>query len=65
MPVAAVLELLLGLLQAAPEVVHLITAAQSNNGIVPAAAITAIFNKYGLDRAVFAAAIAAAQASGK
>ena len=65
MPVAAVLELLMGLLQAAPEVVNAITAAQATGGIVPAATIAAIFSKYGLDRAVFAAAIAKAEAAGK
>jgi hypothetical protein len=65
MPVAQVLELLMGLLQAAPEIVNAITAAQGTNGIVPAATITAIFNKYGLDRAVFASAIATAAAAGK
>jgi len=45
--------------------VNAITAAQGTNGIVPAATITAIFNKYGLDRAVFASAIATAAAAGK
>jgi len=65
MPVADVLQLLLGFLAAAPEVVNAITAAQSTNGIVPAATITSIFNKYGLDRAVFSAAIAQAAAVGK
>jgi hypothetical protein len=64
MPVAEVLQLLMGLLQAAPEVVNAITAAQGNNGVVPPATITAIFNKYGLDRAVFSAAIATAAAAG-
>ena len=64
MPVAAVLELLMGLLQAAPEVVNLITAAQATGGVVPTASIAAILTKYGIDRAVFVAAIANAQAKG-
>lgn len=64
MSVAEVLQLLMGLLQAAPEVVNAITAAQSNNGVVPPATITAIFSKYGIDRAVLAAAIANAAAAG-
>jgi hypothetical protein len=65
MPVAEVLELLMGLLQAAPEVVNAITAAQGTAGVVPAATIAAIFNKYGLDRAVFQNAITVAAAAGK
>jgi hypothetical protein len=65
MPVSEVLQLLLGLLAAAPEVVNAITAASGTGGVVPAATITGIFSKYGLDRAVFAAAIASAQAAGK
>jgi hypothetical protein len=65
MPVSEIVTLLLGLLQAAPELVNAITGAQSTNGVVPAATITAIFNKYGIDRAVFAAAIANSAAAGK
>jgi hypothetical protein len=65
MPVSEIVSLLLGLLQAAPALVNEITAAQGNNGIVPAANIQAIFQKYGLDRAVFSAAIASSAAAGK
>lgn len=65
MPVAQIVELLLGLLSAAPQLVNAITAAQGTNGIVPPETITAIFSKYGIDRAVFAAAIAQSQAAGK
>jgi hypothetical protein len=65
MPVSEIVTILLGLLQAAPELVNAITSAQSTNGIVPAATIQAIFTKYGVDRAVFAAAIANSAAAGK
>jgi hypothetical protein len=65
MPVSEIVTLLLGLLQAAPEVVSLITSAQTTNGIVPPSAIATIFSKYGIDRAVFAAAIAQSAAVGK
>jgi len=65
MPVAQIVELLLGLLNAAPELVNAITAAQGTNGVVPPATITAIFSKYGIDRAVFQAAIATSAAAGK
>jgi hypothetical protein len=65
MPVSEIVTILLGLLNAAPALVNEITAAQGNNGIVPAANIQAIFTKYGVDRAVFSAAIANASAAGK
>jgi hypothetical protein len=65
MPVSEIVTILLGLLNAAPALVNEITAAQGNNGIVPAANIQAIFAKYGVDRAVFATAIANAAAAGK
>jgi hypothetical protein len=65
MPVAEIVQLLLGLLSAAPELVNAITAAQGTNGVVPATTIAAIFSKYGIDRAVFAAAIAQSAAAGK
>jgi hypothetical protein len=65
MPVAELVTILMGLLQAAPEIVTAITSAQSTNGVVPAATIQAIFTKYGVDRAVFATAIANAAAAGK
>jgi hypothetical protein len=66
MPVSEVVTILLGLLQAAPDLVNAITAAQASpNGTVPAGTITAIFSKYGVDRAVLAAAIANAAAQGK
>jgi hypothetical protein len=64
MPVAEVLQLLLGLMNALPELTNAITAAQAT-GTVPAATIQAIFSKYGLDRAVLASAIASATAAGK
>jgi hypothetical protein len=64
MPVAQIVELLLALLQAAPELVNAITAAQGS-GVVPPATIAAIFSKYGIDRAVFAAAIAQSASVGK
>jgi hypothetical protein len=64
MPVSEVVTLLLGLLQAAPELVNAITAA-GTGGVVPAATIQAIFTKYGVDRAVFANAIAVSAAAGK
>jgi hypothetical protein len=64
MPVTEVITLLLGLLQAAPELVNAVTAA-GTSGVVPAATIQGIFTKYGVDRAVFAAAIANSVAAGK
>ena len=65
MPVAQIVELLLGLLSAAPELVNAITGAQGTNGIVPPATIAAIFSKYGIDRAVFQNAINTATVAGK
>jgi hypothetical protein len=65
MPVEQVIQILMALLQAAPDVVNLITAARATNGIVPAEQIAQIFNKYGIDRAVFVASIATAKAAGK
>jgi hypothetical protein len=65
MPVTELVTILLGLLQAAPALVNEITAAQASGGIVPAANITAIFSKYGIDRAVLSAAIANAAVAGK
>ena len=65
MPVAEAVTLLLGLLQAAPELVNAITAAQGTGGVIPPATISAIFNKYGIDRAVFQNAITAAAGTGK
>lgn len=65
MPVAEALQLLLGLTGALPELINAITAAQSTGGIVPPATIQALFTKYGIDRAVFTAAIAKAEAAGK
>jgi hypothetical protein len=65
MPVSEIVTILMGLLQAAPELVTAITSAQTTNGVVPAATITAIFNKYGIDRAVLSASIATAAAAGK
>jgi hypothetical protein len=65
MPVSEIVTLLLGLLQAAPELVNAITSAQGTNGVVPPATIAAIFTKYGIDRAVFQNAINVAEAAGK
>jgi Mrp family chromosome partitioning ATPase len=66
MPVSEAIAILLGLLQAAPALLNEITAAQASpGGVVPAAAIAALFSKYGVDRAVLAAAIANAAAQGK
>lgn len=65
MPVSEIVTILMGLLQAAPDLVNAITSAQSNNGVVPASTITGIFSKYGIDRAVLSAAIANAAAQGK
>jgi hypothetical protein len=66
MPVTEIVQILLGLLNAAPQLVNAITAAQASpDGIVPAATISAIFSKYGIDRAVLSAAIANAAAQGK
>ena len=66
MPVSEIVTILMGLLQAAPELVNAITVAQSSpTGTVPPATITAIFSKYGIDRAVLSAAIANAAAAGK
>lgn len=65
MPVSEIVTLLLGLLQAAPELVNAITSAQGTGGVVPPATIAAIFTKYGIDRAVFQNAINVAAAAGK
>jgi hypothetical protein len=65
MPASELVTILLSLLQAAPDILNEITAAQSTGGVVPAANITAIFSKYGVDRAVLSAAIATASAQGK
>lgn len=65
MPVAEIVQLLLGILSAAPELVNAITSAQGTNGVVPPTTIANIFAKYGIDRAVFAAAIAQSAAAGR
>lgn len=64
MPTIEVVNLLASLLQAAPALLNAITAA-GGTGTIPATTVADIFTKYGIDRAVFAAAIAKAEAAGK
>jgi hypothetical protein len=61
---ALILELLEGLLQAAPEILALFNQASSGVA-VSQGDVSAIMSKYAIDRAVFAAAIAASEASTK
>lgn len=63
MTAAVILEILNGLLGAAPELLALFQTAQSKPGtVVPSTDVQAILAKYGIDRAVFVAAIATAEA---
>jgi len=65
MTLTAALAILQALMSAAPEVLALIQSAQASGGNVSEADIQAILTKYGVDRVVFASAIAAAKAAGK
>lgn len=57
-------EILMGLAQAIPELLALFTKANSGTA-VSGADVNSIIQKYGVDQAVFSAAIAAAKSSGK
>lgn len=57
-----ILQLALGLAQAVPQIMGLFQKAQAG-GTVTQADIDATLQQYGVDRAVFAASIAAADAS--
>jgi hypothetical protein len=65
MGVEEIIALISGISQAIPSLLNLITAAQQTGGVVPPAQVAAVLSQYGIDRAVLAAAIAKAQASGK
>ena len=56
--------ILAGLASAIPELAALFTKATSG-GVVTGADVQAVISKYGVDQAVFTAAIAAAKAQGK
>lgn len=60
----AILQLIESLAGAIPELTQLI-AGISGAGTATPASVLAVLQKYGIDRAVFAANIAAAQATGK
>lgn len=64
MSAAAIIALITGLTGAIPELVTLIASLQ-NSSPASAADVLAILQKYGVDRAVFAANIAAAEAAGR
>lgn len=62
MSAAMIEQLLLGLLQAAPQFLQMLSTLRSG-GTVSATDVNAIITKYGIDRAVFVAHIAAADAA--
>lgn len=64
MTAAAIIALITGLSSAVPELLALYTRV-SAGGTATAADVQAILSKYGVDRAVFVAAIAASEAAGK
>jgi hypothetical protein len=65
MSITAALAILQALMSAAPAVLSLIQTAEAAGGTVSEADIQAILTQYGVDRVVFASAIAAAKAAGK
>jgi hypothetical protein len=64
MSVELIAQILMGLSSAIPEIMALFTKA-SAGGAVAAGDLQAIITKFGIDQAVFSAAIASAKASGK
>lgn len=64
MNAAAIIALVTGLSSAVPELLALYTKIGAT-GTATAADVSAILSKYGVDRAVFVAAIAASEAAGK
>jgi hypothetical protein len=65
MTITAALAILQALMSTAPELLSLIQSAQASGSAVSEADIQAILTKYGVDRIVFASAIAASKAAGK
>jgi hypothetical protein len=60
---AMILALLEGVLGAAPQLLALFNRATTTGQPVPASDVAAILTQYGIDRAVFAGAIATAEAA--